>query len=172
MVANAAQPKTASLSDIGTAAYYMVQGLKLAKASKTQGGDYEFTFLDPEGRADNLLIEYVNSEQAGFDCALRRVRKLLFDQSPSGDVLKAAVGQIKTNDVDTAAYYLLKNLWVVKLNKIERGIFEFIFDDPKDRAHSLQLDFVNSGCAEFGATFRRLKKLIRNKREPYAPAPR
>lgn len=63
--------------DLSFAAFAYLRGLRLLKASEQRRGrvEYAFTFADPEGRWDTLQIEFVNSECASFDNAVRTLKQ-------------------------------------------------------------------------------------------------
>ena len=58
---------TFQTSDIGIAAYVMMQGLKLKQASRGHNGRFNFIFDDPNDLGKEYAVDYVNSEPAKFD---------------------------------------------------------------------------------------------------------
>ena len=65
-------------SDIGIAAYVMMQGLKLQQASRGHNGRFNFVFLDPNNKGKNLAVDYVNSESAKFDANMKNLKNILY----------------------------------------------------------------------------------------------
>lgn len=65
-------------SDLPLAAYLCVKGLSLVKAKKTYNGKFEFILEDPNGEAEELSIEYINSDYCKFDNQIRSIKKLLY----------------------------------------------------------------------------------------------
>ena len=65
-------------SDLGTAAYLMVQGLSLISAQKGPTGKFEFIFDDPDSTAVGQAVGYVNSDCAKFDAQVRNLKNLLY----------------------------------------------------------------------------------------------
>ena len=65
-------------SDLAIAAYLMMRGLKLSDASVQKGGRFMFKFEDPDGKAFQMSIEYVNSESAKFDAHIKNLKNILF----------------------------------------------------------------------------------------------
>ena len=70
--------KTFETSDIGIAAYVMMRGLKLQKASRGHGGRFNFIFLDPDDNGPKLAVDYVNSESAMFDANMKNLKNILY----------------------------------------------------------------------------------------------
>ena len=68
----------------------------------------------------------------------------------------------RTSDLSMAAFLLMRDLKLLEAEKVSSGKFNFLFDDPDDRAKKLALDFVNSEFCEFDNQIRNLKKLIYN----------
>jgi len=70
-------------SDLGTAAFVHMMGLKLLGSTRSPGGRFTFRFVDPEGRGPNYAVDYLNSECRQFDAAVRSLKKLCHDSAPS-----------------------------------------------------------------------------------------
>jgi hypothetical protein len=70
--------KTFITSDLPLAAFMVIKGLELVKAKKTGNGKFEFILEDPDGVADKLSIEYINSDFCKFDNTIRSIKKLLY----------------------------------------------------------------------------------------------
>lgn len=72
-----------STSDLGTAAYiHALGGLKIlgvTLAPRGTGAKYLFAFQDPEGKGDELQVEYMNSDCRKFDAAVRSLKKLCYE---------------------------------------------------------------------------------------------
>jgi len=66
-------------SDLGTAAYIHLKGLKLLGASRHTGGRFVFRFSDPEGLGETYQVDYLNSECRLFDASVRSLKKLCHD---------------------------------------------------------------------------------------------
>ena len=68
---------TYETSDLATAAYLHMKGLKLIKANSSSGGRFRFTF-DDDGRAESLAYEFINSECSKFDNHVRLLKKMIY----------------------------------------------------------------------------------------------
>lgn len=72
-------------SDIEIAAYLQHRGLEHVTARRKQkGGRFEIGLADPDGRADDLADEYLNSPEFGFAHKLQGLRKRLLDRRRNG----------------------------------------------------------------------------------------
>jgi hypothetical protein len=69
---------TFTTSDLPLAAFLVIKGLTLIKARKAGSGKFEFVLEDPDGEAERLSIEYINSEFCKFDNTIRSIKKLLY----------------------------------------------------------------------------------------------
>ena len=69
---------TFETSDIGIAAYVMMKGLKLLKATRGPGGRFKFVFEDPKNLGTGLAVDYVNSEAAKFDANMKNLKNILY----------------------------------------------------------------------------------------------
>ena len=69
---------TFETSDIGIAAYVMMRGLKLIKASRNQSGRFIFVFQDPNNLGKSFAVDYVNSESAKFDANMKNLKNVLY----------------------------------------------------------------------------------------------
>ena len=65
-------------SDLPLAAYLVVNGLNLQKARKMSGGKFEFILNDPDDNAEQLSIDYINSDFCKFDNTIRSIKKILY----------------------------------------------------------------------------------------------
>ena len=72
------QDKTYITSDLPLAAYLMMKELRLQDARRSPSGKFEFVFLDPDDKAFNHALEFVNSEFCKFDNHLRSLKKILY----------------------------------------------------------------------------------------------
>ena len=70
--------KTFETSDIGIAAYVMMRGLKLIKASRGNTGRFNFIFQDPNDEGKTYAVDYVNSESAKFDAHMKNLKNILY----------------------------------------------------------------------------------------------
>jgi len=69
---------TFETSDIGIAAYVMMRGLKLIKASRNQSGRFIFVFQDTNNLGKSFAVDYVNSESAKFDANMKNLKNVLY----------------------------------------------------------------------------------------------
>jgi hypothetical protein len=65
-------------SDIAIAAYLMMKGLKLTSAGREKSGRFKFVFDDPGTMAQQLSVEFVNSESALFDAHVKNLKNILY----------------------------------------------------------------------------------------------
>lgn len=71
---------TSRTSDIGFAAFLFMNDLRVLAARRIPGSkQFEFVFEDPEARACDLQVAYVNSEARKFDEAVRAMKKMCQD---------------------------------------------------------------------------------------------
>ena len=68
--------KVYETSDLSLAAFLKIKKIKLLKVSKETTGRFMFIFEDP-GSAEDLAIEFTNSEFAVYDSALRSLKKAM-----------------------------------------------------------------------------------------------
>ena len=71
--------KTFETSDIGIAAYIMMRGLKLIKATRSPSGRFKFVFNDKNNEGSKYAVDYVNSESARFDANMKNLKNILFN---------------------------------------------------------------------------------------------
>lgn len=65
-------------SDLSLAAYLQERGLKLLGGNKGgAGGAWEFVLADPEGKAEDLAVDWVNSCCRSFESRVRSNKSLL-----------------------------------------------------------------------------------------------
>ena len=64
--------------DLATAAYLMMNGFTLKTATREKSGKFLFEFLDPDQRAEQACIEFVNSESAKFDANIKNLKNIIF----------------------------------------------------------------------------------------------
>jgi hypothetical protein len=69
---------TFTTSDLPLAAYLSIKGLVLLKAKKVIGGKFEFVLDDKDEIAEELALEYINSDYCKFDNQIRAIKKLLY----------------------------------------------------------------------------------------------
>jgi len=65
------------LTDLDTAGYFLHSGLSLAYAVRLDRVHFEFEFYDPDGRAETLALEFINSSEHGFADAVCRLKKVI-----------------------------------------------------------------------------------------------
>lgn len=70
--------KNFETSDLPLTAFLIMKGLKLITAKKVGNGKFLFIISDPDGIADNLSLEYVNSDFCKFDNHIRSIKKLIY----------------------------------------------------------------------------------------------
>lgn len=66
-------------SDIALAAYLKLKGLKLINC--TRADKFVFEFEDPEELAEDMAIEFVNSECRKFDDEMRSLKKIIYSRN-------------------------------------------------------------------------------------------
>lgn len=66
----------------------------------------------------------------------------------------------KTSDLSLAAFLAMKGLTLLKCAKTTSGKFEFIFEDPDDKAPALSIGYLNSDFCKFDNHVRTLKKML------------
>lgn len=70
--------QTWSTTDISEAAWLVAQGIEIDGARETgRDGQFEIVFYDPEGKAADLLVRFLNSECFRYDQGRRAVLKML-----------------------------------------------------------------------------------------------
>ena len=69
---------TYKTSDLATAAYLHMKGLRLIKAESSYGGRFNFEFDDTAGSAESLAYEFINSECSKFDNHVRLLKKMIY----------------------------------------------------------------------------------------------
>ena len=65
-------------SEISLAAYLRMKGVKLASASKSQSGKFEFIFDDKNIECANHFIDFLNGEFSVFDAQLKALKKMIY----------------------------------------------------------------------------------------------
>ena len=71
---------TYTTSDLALAAYLKLKGLKLIGAKK-QGSKFDLTFEDPENKAGEIALEFVNSDMRRYDDEIRSIKKILYSEN-------------------------------------------------------------------------------------------
>jgi hypothetical protein len=69
--------KQFNTNDLSLAAYLMMRGCPLMAAKKL-GKTFRFTLDIGERNEQSLKIEFINSESARFDAAVRDLKKIMF----------------------------------------------------------------------------------------------
>ena len=64
-------------SDLGIAAYLMVNDFTLVNATKEKTGRFRFVFEDPNGIAKSFAIKFVSSCCSKFDSHIKNLKKLI-----------------------------------------------------------------------------------------------
>tara|TARA_B100000131_G_C17890359_1_gene522038 strand:- start:9 stop:281 length:273 start_codon:yes stop_codon:yes gene_type:complete len=70
--------KTFVTSDLATAAFLHMKGLKLIKAESSANGRFMFEFDDSDGSAISLAYDFINSECSKFDNHIRLLKKMIY----------------------------------------------------------------------------------------------
>lgn len=65
-----------------------------------------------------------------------------------------------TSDLSLAAFLTMKGMILSRCNKTATGKFEFIFDDPDEKAPGLSMNYLNSEFCKFDNHVRTLKKML------------
>jgi hypothetical protein len=66
-------------TDLPLMAYFIMNGITLVKATRRHENgsqDFVFHYLDPEGRTEQLSVDYLSSKAYLFDAAVRSLKKL------------------------------------------------------------------------------------------------
>lgn len=66
----------------------------------------------------------------------------------------------KTSDLSLAAFLTMKGLNILSCLKNSSGKFEFIFEDPEEKAPGLSMNYLNSEFCKFDNHVRTLKKML------------
>ena len=69
---------TYETSDLATAAYLHMKGLKLLKAENSQNARFRFVFDNSDDNAEQLAYEFINSECSKFDNHVRLLKKMIY----------------------------------------------------------------------------------------------
>jgi hypothetical protein len=69
-----------STSDLALAAYLKLKGLKLVGAKKNNKR-FDFTFEDPDDRAGEIALEFVNSDMRRYDDEIRSLKKIIYTEN-------------------------------------------------------------------------------------------
>lgn len=77
--------KTWQTTDLGSAAYVFMRGLRLLGSRRAARGNGQFVFMfaDPENRGEQFSIDFLNSECREYDAAVRSLKKLCYDSEGS-----------------------------------------------------------------------------------------
>ena len=65
-----------------------------------------------------------------------------------------------TNDMSMAAFLLLKGQQLVKVEKKNPYVFEFL--DPDNKCEKIAIDFLSSECSKYDGYLRMLRSMIRS----------
>jgi len=65
-----------STNDIAMAAYLFYRKLSLKSAIRDQGMKFKFCFDDPDNKAEQMTIDFINSESREFDSSMRSLKSL------------------------------------------------------------------------------------------------
>ena len=73
------------------------------------------------------------------------------------------MNEYETSDLALAAFLLMRDMVLIRADKLPSGKFRFIFNDPDDEAVVLSMSFINSDFVKFDNHVRNLKKLVHRK---------
>ena len=65
-----------------------------------------------------------------------------------------------TSDIAIAAFLMMKGMKLISATRGVKGRFRFEFDDAKNNADKLAVEFVNSESAKFDAHVKNLKNIL------------
>jgi len=71
-------------SELVIAAYWKLHGLKLVRMRRLGRRKFAFLFADPEGKSEELTIQWANSECHRFDTEMRSLKKLTHQGNGGG----------------------------------------------------------------------------------------
>lgn len=74
---------TYTTSDIALAAYLRLKGLALLECSN-EGPKFRFLFEDPDNQAQDLALEFINSDFRRYDDEMRSLKKVLYSRNKRG----------------------------------------------------------------------------------------
>ena len=72
--------KEYSTPDLSLAAYLLMRGMKLLSAEKTLSGKFNFSFSDPDDKAKNLAVDFLNSDFSDYDNHVRNLKKIIYSK--------------------------------------------------------------------------------------------
>ena len=68
--------------------------------------------------------------------------------------------KFETSDIAVAAFILMKGLKLAHAGS-NSGKYQFVFEDPENKAKLLCIEFVNSDCQQFDSYMRVLRTMVR-----------
>jgi hypothetical protein len=74
-----------SLTHLDTAAYLFAKDLPIEDAWRAGSYQYNFVFYDPDHRAEDLAIEFVNSFCADYADAVKRLKSVIYQFSSQSE---------------------------------------------------------------------------------------
>lgn len=72
------EESTFKTSDLALAAYMITKGMSLVKAKRLDSGKYFFEIKDPQNKAEEMKLEFINSEYYRFDSNLKILKKMMY----------------------------------------------------------------------------------------------
>lgn len=72
------EENTFKTSDLALAAYMITKGMSLVKAKRLDSGKYFFEIKDPQNKAEEMKLEFINSEYYRFDSNLKILKKMMY----------------------------------------------------------------------------------------------
>tara|TARA_B100000214_G_C23885318_1_gene589192 strand:+ start:309 stop:533 length:225 start_codon:yes stop_codon:yes gene_type:complete len=67
-------------NDLSIAAFLLMRGLRLLSAEKSKSGKFIFLFSDPDDKAKQLSIEFLNSDFCEYDNHVRNLRRIIYSK--------------------------------------------------------------------------------------------
>ena len=72
--------KEYSTPDLSLAAYLLMKGMRLLSAEKTLSGKFNFSFSDPDSKAQKLAVDFLNSDFSDYDNHVRNLKKIIYSK--------------------------------------------------------------------------------------------
>ncbi len=94
-------------SDLALAAYMVTKGMRLLKAERKPSGRYHFEIEDPDRKADEYKMEFINSEFYKFDNNLKTLKKMVYSWGFMFRYLKE-IKDYFVNKVKSFYYFFVK----------------------------------------------------------------
>ena len=72
--------KEYSTPDLSLAEYLLMKGMRLLSAEKTLSGKFNFSFSDPDSKAQKLAVDFLNSDFSDYDNHVRNLKKIIYSK--------------------------------------------------------------------------------------------